>query len=182
MIVCPVCEHPQETGSECELCGKRFAAGTVPIAYVPPMEGLEPTLHADAENLFDLVETIPDLEPTSAAPVDAPEVRTQDVEPTSAAPVQDESVAIPDIERIQDDIPVDAPTVLPLAPVCRYCRTPSVPGEKLCSRCGMQLAVIDPNLIPSGAEGITLCSNCGSVSTREVCPACGSRRTRGPTE
>jgi hypothetical protein len=176
MIVCPVCEHTQQAGSECELCGKRFAAGSAPVAQVAPMEGLEPTLHLDVSDPFELPESIPDLEPTSAAAVDAPEETTPDVERTCVAPVEVDSPAMADIERILDDIPVDAPTALPLAPVCRYCRTPAVPGEMLCSHCGMRLAVIDPHLIPAGSEAVVLCTNCGSISTREVCPACGSRR------
>jgi hypothetical protein len=176
MIVCPVCEHSQEAGAECDLCGKRFAPGTAPLAQVAPMEGLEPTLHLDESDPFELSEGMPELEPTAVAAVDAPEEITPDVERTCTAPVEVDAPAMADIERIRDEIPVDAPTALPLAPVCRYCRTPAVPGEMLCSRCGMRLAVIDPNLIPTGSETIVLCSHCGSISTREVCPACGSRR------
>jgi hypothetical protein len=182
MIVCPVCEHSQQAGSECELCGKRFATGTVPVLPVPRMAELEPTLHADVRGAPDDPGTIPDLEPTSAAAVDAVPQFTPDLEPTATAPVDVESVAIPDIERQQADLPGDAPTELPLAPVCRYCRTPAVPGEKLCSRCGMRLPVIDVQLVPDGTQGVRLCTNCGSVSTRDLCPACGSRRSPGLLE
>lgn len=177
MIVCPVCEHAQSTGAECEVCGKKFAPGSLPIPAVVPMEGLETTHHAAVDLGYDGVGPIAELEPTLAAPVDAPEERIPGVEPTSAAPVDVDSAPIPDIERIQDEIPVDAPTELPLAPVCRYCRTPAVPGERLCSRCGMRLPVIDPGLVPKAAEGLHLCTNCGTVTTREICPACGSRLT-----
>jgi hypothetical protein len=181
MIVCPVCEHSQEAGAECELCGKRFVAGTVPIPAAPRMAELEPTLHADLRAIPDPLGTLPDLEPTSAAAVDAIPEFTPDLEPTSTAPVDVESTPIPDIERQQSDLPQDAPTALPLAPVCRYCRTPAIPGEKMCSRCGMRLPVIDPQLVPAGTQ-VRLCTNCGSVSTRELCPACGSRRSPGPLE
>jgi RNA polymerase subunit RPABC4/transcription elongation factor Spt4 len=182
MIVCPVCEHSQEAGAECELCGKRFAAGTVPVAAVPRMAELEPTLHADVRALDDIPATLPDLEPTSAAAVDAVPEFTPDLEPTATAPVDVESVSIPDIERQQADLPGDGPTALPLAPVCRYCRTPAVPGERMCSRCGMRLPVIDPHLVPEGSTKVRLCTNCGSVTTRDLCPACGSRRSPGPLE
>lgn len=182
MIVCPVCEHSQEAGAECELCGKRFAAGTAPTPVVPRMAELEPTLHADVRALDDVLPPVPGLEPTSAAAVDAVPEFTPDLEPTATAPVDVESVAIPDIERQQADLPGDAPTLLPLAPVCRYCRTPAVPGERMCSRCGMRLPVIDPNLVPEGNSTVRLCTNCGSVTTRDLCPACGSRRAPGPLE
>jgi hypothetical protein len=173
MIVCPVCEHPQETGAECEVCGKRFAPGTLPLAPVAPMEGLETTGHGPVDLGF--AEMIPELEPTLAPPVDAPEEATPDVEPTRAAPVDVDAVAIPDIERQHAAIPGDAPTALPVAPVCRYCRTPAVPGEKTCSRCGMRLPIIDAGLVAEGAGGAHQCPNCGALATRDPCPACGNR-------
>jgi hypothetical protein len=182
MIVCPVCEHPQESGAECDVCGKRFAPGALPVAPVIPIEGLEPTLHRAVDADPFAMGSIPELEPTLAAPVDAPEETTPGLDPTRAAPVDVDSAPIPDIERTRNEIPGDAPTALPLAPVCRYCRTPAVPGERLCSRCGMRLPVIDQQLVPEGTEGVYLCSNCGSVSTRELCPACGSRRSGGRLE
>jgi hypothetical protein len=177
MIVCPVCEHPQDSGAECELCGKRFAPGSLPVAAVPPLEGLETTHHAPVELPWGSdSEPIPELEPTSSAPVDAPEERTPDVEPTAAAPVDVDSALIPDIERQSAEIPGDAPTALPLAPLCRYCRTPSIPGERTCSRCGMRLEVVDPELVSSSsAAGVRQCPNCGTIATRSPCPACGNR-------
>jgi len=175
MIVCPVCEHPQESGAECEVCGKRFAPGSLPVPSVAPMEGLEPTLYGAVEADPFAMGSIPELEPTLAAPVDAPEERTPGLDPTGAAPVDVDSEAMPDLERIQDEIPVDAPTALPTAPICRYCRTPAVPGERLCSRCGMRLPFIDTRLVPEGSAGLHLCTNCGAMTTRELCPACGNR-------
>jgi RNA polymerase subunit RPABC4/transcription elongation factor Spt4 len=139
------------------------------------MDGLEPTLHVDVRAMADVGGTIPDLEPTSAAPVDAPEDRAPDLEPTAAAPVDADGIAIPDLERTHAELPGDAPTALPLAPVCRYCRTPAVPGERMCSRCGMKLPTLDPQLVPAGTEGLNVCQNCATVTTREMCPACGAR-------
>lgn len=174
MIVCPVCEHPQASGAECEVCGKRFAPGAVPVPPVAPLAGLEPTGHAGVADA--LVESpVPGLEPTRAAPVDAPEEATPGIEPTRAAPVDADAPPLPDIERLESALPGDVPTALPIAPVCRYCRTPAVPGERLCSRCGMRLPVIDAGLVPSEAEGVHLCTNCGTVTTRSLCPACGNR-------
>lgn len=177
MIVCPVCEHSQATGAECEVCGKEFAPGVVRVPPVTRMEGLETTHHGPVELGFDPAGTMAELEPTSAPPVDAPEATTPDVEPTSAAPVDVDAVTMPDIERVHAEIPGDLPTDLPLAPICRYCRTPAVPGEKLCSRCGMRLPVIDSALVTGGAEGVHQCPNCGALATRGLCPACGNRLT-----
>jgi RNA polymerase subunit RPABC4/transcription elongation factor Spt4 len=177
MIVCPVCEHSQASGAECEVCGKEFAPGVIPAPPAVRMEGLETTHHGPVELPFNPAGAMPELEPTSAPPVDAPEERTPGIEPTSAAPVDVDSVAIPDIERIEDGIPDDAPTELPVAPTCRYCRTPAVPGERICSRCGMRLPVVDPVLVAGGAGGARQCSNCGTMTTRELCPACGARQT-----
>jgi len=177
MIVCPVCEHPQEHGAECEVCGKRFAPGTLPLTPVAPMEGLETTGHGAVDLGFEVAGTIPELEPTLAPPVDAPEEPTPDVERTTAAPVDVDAPAMPDIERQHVAIPGDAPTALPLAPVCRYCRTPAVPGEKLCSRCGMRLPIIDATLSAEGMGGAHQCPNCGALATRGLCPACGNRLT-----
>lgn len=177
MIVCPVCEHAQGSGAECEVCGRPFAPGSLPVAPVPPLEGLELTRHAAVDLASEAVGAMPELEPTLAPPVDASEERTPGLEPTRAAPVDVDAPLIPDVERHHAEIPGDAPSELPIAPVCRYCRTPAVPGERLCSRCGMRLPLIDATLVPAGAEGLHLCTNCGTLTTRELCPACGNRLT-----
>ena len=50
MIVCPVCEHAQEAGAECALCGKRLVPDDGPgdaVALEPLPPGLlEPTILA----------------------------------------------------------------------------------------------------------------------------------------
>ncbi|HSN13677.1 MAG TPA: hypothetical protein VLT61_03540 [Anaeromyxobacteraceae bacterium] len=182
MIVCPVCEHPQQSGAECEVCGKRFAAGSLPVPPVPPMEGLETTEYAPVDLGFDAGGTLPELEATLAPPVDAPEERIPGVEPTRAAPVDVDAPPMADVERIQAELPGDGLTPLPLAPTCRYCRTPAVPGERLCSRCGMRLPVIDAALTSRTADGVQQCSNCGAMTSRELCPACGNRLSSAPLE
>jgi len=160
-------------GDECEVCGRSLAEPPRLDAPVLAMEGLEPT------GLGDLVavgavapmaeleatrqpdagpvrlEPVPELEPTRAEPVDAPGELVPDLEPTAAAPSG------------------DAPTELPLFPVCRYCRTPAGPGERICGRCGMALPA-GPARAAEASSAPPLCS-CGTPITRSICPACGAR-------
>ena len=75
MIVCPVCEHAQVQGTECEVCGKRLGRGPSAADLALPR--------------------VPDLEPTSHAPVDAPEQGLPELEATrhaAAAAVAAEAV------------------------------------------------------------------------------------------
>jgi len=171
MIVCPVCEHPQAQGAECEVCGKRLASGpSAADLAIPPVEGLEPTLHAPS---VAAAERIAELEPTLHAPaVDLPDVMP-DLEATRTAPVDVDVEPVPDVERTSEGIPGDVPTALPAIQVCRYCRTPAMPGERICSRCGMRLPVLGG----AGAEptpAVRLCS-CGAATRSSLCPTCGAR-------
>lgn len=48
MITCPVCEHPQQSGVECDVCGHPFGRDEVAAAghsdpMPEPVPGLEPT-------------------------------------------------------------------------------------------------------------------------------------------
>jgi hypothetical protein len=174
MIVCPVCEHPQAHGDACEVCGKRLASGTAGTEPAPSRAAdLEPTAHAPSaapgERLADLeptrhaaagpavVEGVPELEATRAAPVDVVADPVPGVEPTRAA------------------IPGDAPTAVPAVITCRYCRTPALPGERICGRCGMRLPVVGgaPRREGAGQEA-RLCS-CGTPVRGALCPSCGAR-------
>jgi hypothetical protein len=102
-----------------------------------PLPELEPTLQATAGGV--VVEPMPELEATLAAPVESPGELVPDLEPTAAAPS------------------ADGRTELPLFPICRYCRTPAGPGEKLCGRCGMQLGgLVPPGAAPNGAAPLFL--------------------------
>ncbi len=177
MIVCPICEHQQAQGAECEVCGKRLLTGVAAVAATPvvPVDGLEPTLHAPID-AGDVV--LVELEPTlhaAAGPVAGD--TTPDMEATSAAPVDVDVTPTPDIERTATGIPGDLPTVLPALALCRYCRTPAMPDERICSRCGMRLPVIAPS-IAHAAPPVRHCS-CGTVvrAGASLCPTCGARLT-----
>ena len=41
MIICPLCEHIQERGLYCDVCGKAFTVESGADLSVPPMPGLE---------------------------------------------------------------------------------------------------------------------------------------------
>jgi hypothetical protein len=176
MIVCPVCEHQQAQGAECEVCGKRLAAGpSAADLAVPPVEGLEPTGHAPIDVA---AEHVVELEPTlHAAAADAAPDPTPDLEATCTAPVDVEVAPTPDVERTAA-APDDLPTVLPAFVTCRYCRTPAMPGERLCARCGMRLPVVTEGAPgPAAAAEVHLCT-CGAPLRPGVtlCPSCGARQ------
>ncbi len=170
MIVCPVCEHAQPQGGECEICGKRLVEGPAGIPAVAPLDGLEPTRIEDVQAG---VERIGDLEPTAhAAARDAP-LDPVLVEPTRVDPVTVAVEPVPDVERIGDDIAQEARTEVPLFVTCRYCRTEAMPGERVCARCGMRLPDFGG---PAPAEAAGRLCGCGAFVRGTMCPACGARR------
>jgi hypothetical protein len=178
MIVCPVCEHPQPSGADCEVCGKRLVAGlSEEDLAIPAVEGLEPTLHAAAGEAAD-GGRLPDLEPTPHEPGAAvAEDRTPDLEETRAAPVDVDVAPVPDVERTAAEPADDAPAALPAFPTCRYCRTPAMPGERICGRCGMRLPVAAATEERRDEPALAICS-CGAPlrAGASLCPRCGARR------
>ncbi len=171
MIVCPVCEHAQPQGGECEMCGKRLVEGPAGIPAVAPLEGLEPTRLGDAEAP---VERMGDMEPTAhAAARDAPPDPVL-LEPTRVDPVEVVVEPAPDLERTGDGIPEDARTEVPLFVTCRYCRTEAMPGERVCGRCGMRLPDFG-GPAPAQEVAARVCG-CGAVVRGTTCPSCGARR------
>ena len=185
MIVCPVCEHAQAAGAECEVCGKRLVAGPAGIPAVPTVEGFEPTrmggpvAEADPPALLD-------LERTHHDPVDVTVMTVPDVEPTRSPPVDVAAGVRLEVERTeQAGIPDDGPTLLPRVAVCRYCRTEAMPGERVCGRCGMRLPAVESILEPLDASPEAPrdhpCPSCGVPATGARCPACGGRLTSPPS-
>jgi hypothetical protein len=171
MIVCPLCEHAQAETGDCEICGKRLAGvlGTAP--GVVPIEGLEPTGHAAAWP--PAAPPVEGLEPTSHAPAGEVAPPPLEIEPTRAAPLDVDGPAMDGLERTASEIPGDGPTPLAVFVTCRYCRTPALPGERICSRCGMRLPVAaGPR--GAGAEVGRVCG-CGALVRGGACPICGAR-------
>jgi hypothetical protein len=138
-FVCPLCEHVQESGHECDVCGRRPAE--VPEDGAPAASPLE------------------EIEPTRAPHADADAPLLTDLEPHGLA------TAVPEAGR-------EAAS----SAVCPYCGRPGAPGERFCPTCGVKLPLRIAPAPPEGAEPGGRCAGCGVVVTREVCPACGSRR------
>ncbi len=175
MVVCPVCEHTQAAGTECEVCGHRLRAPLDADQPVAVMDGLESTLQPAAPE--PPPEVVPGLELTGAAPVEVPGGdRVADLEQTGNAPVDPPIDALP-VERTGDGAPADERTPYPAMVNCRYCRTPAAPGEKLCSRCGMRRPLPSaPAAAPPAGVGPQRGSG-GVPVVGPRCPACGARTT-----
>lgn len=181
MIVCPLCEHAQARGAECEVCGRPLAAPAGGSAPVAPLEGLEPTLRP--ASVAGAVEAMDGLEPTRLAsePGLAPVAEAGlEVEATRTAPVDVVVEPLQEIERIGEGVPGDAPTPLPALLACRYCRTPALPGERRCSRCGMRLPDLEARAGQGAPEPEPLRCGCGALVRGAVCPACGGRAPEPP--
>lgn len=126
-VICPVCEHAQERGAECDACGARLGAVT-PAVEVPTA-------------------TLPDLETTaiSSSPMAAtvaPSEANADgwLERTASAAVG-VTVEPLEVERVAPGSRDRSPAS-PLT--CRYCRTPATTGQQFCERCGMRLRSYRP--------------------------------------
>jgi len=174
VAVCPVCEHQQPSGEECAVCGRSLAGlgnAAAPVARLPD---LEPTL---AERVEVAPDGVPGLEPTRFEEVPgalAGDARVEGLEP-SATEVPDVPVErVPDLEHHRaDPIPDGGPD--PLAPlVCRYCRMPAPPGERICGRCGMRLPLFDARSLAAEAAEM-ICNDCGATGPGPRCRRCGAR-------
>ncbi|HZN95251.1 MAG TPA: hypothetical protein VFB81_21215 [Myxococcales bacterium] len=182
MITCPVCEHTQAGGDECEQCGKRFtvraAAGPV---NVPRLAELEPTPHAGGAAEVR-AEPIPELESTRVRQgPDLPPLSFPEIELTRQPDGGDaDGPPLPDLElgRAPDD---GVRTEVPWGAVkCRYCGHEQAEG-RLCDRCGMRL----PRFGPDGAaapaaeaaavdDGLRVRCKCGSPARPgQRCVNCG---------
>lgn len=176
MIVCPVCEHQQAAGSECEVCGRHLVEGRGTDAPVAPLEGLELTSLDPSAAAALPSAPVEGLEVTAFERAEAPILSEviPDLEQTAAERVEVQVEATPDVERTMAGLPDDGPSLLPLIITCRYCRTEAGPGEKVCARCGMRLPVFGGPPAAAAAAAPRLCS-CGTPITRSLCPACGAR-------
>jgi hypothetical protein len=156
MPSCALCEHVQPAGDACEVCGHPFPAGHRVEAPVEPLLDLEPTLLPPAEAL---------------------EERVEGIEATAVDPVQVVAAAIEGLlPTVAEGIPDDAPSGQPVVAICRYCRTPALPGEAFCGHCGMRLPSTGEAKV--AAVDVVLCRDCGTPVRGDSCPACGVRPSR----
>ena len=174
-MICPVCEHQQDFGVECEVCGRELGAfaglGAPPVA-TQAIEGLEVTL---AQPLGEVpVERFAELEVTRfATGKELPAEAMQELERNGSDPVGTvaaERMPGIDEDRVADDgVRTEAPT----GPVtCRYCRNVQAEGL-LCDRCGMRL----PKVAEVILEG-TIVGEAGEEA-QVRCKACGARGKAG---
>jgi hypothetical protein len=177
MVICPMCEHAQEPGGECILCGRRLLDVGASDEPIPRMGDLDPTrLEISVAPSMDRIEglepTLLDV-PAAAAPEEPPPW----IERTARDPVAAEALEPLAIERTcsaREDAP---PRDLLELPICRYCRTPASPGEVFCARCGLKVDVYTGGTggsVNSHAD-VRRCRFCGAAATGEACPSCGTR-------
>lgn len=181
MFTCPVCEHVQASGDECEVCGRHEPGPPGPgEASVSPLPGLEPTLYepgalAPGEAS---VSPLPGLEPTlyePGAPA-PPEPAVPWIERTRTDPVGlVSSSSLPDLEPHRSEpIPDDGQPTGQGPVICRYCRTAAAPGDGFCGRCGMRLPRFDAVAVALSELGEMVCPECGGIGEGPRCRRCGS--------
>lgn len=180
-MICPVCEHAQDFGLECEVCGKDLSelgglAGLgPPPAAVTRVEGLEVTV---ADRVGEVpVERVGALEETRFGDVAVPVERLAEVE----VPPQVGAVPVEPLIDLSDDRAPDdgARTAAPTGAVtCRYCRNVQATGA-ICDRCGMRLPRVagapPAAKVASSREPVHVrCRTCGApAEVGERCSECG---------
>ncbi|MDY7231690.1 hypothetical protein [Hyalangium rubrum] len=182
MIICPVCEHQQAQGTECDNCGKKLQAPQAVAVPVVTLPELEQTHHAGGRAPVE-TQALPELDHTrQKAGPDLPAQAVQDLEATRAAPIDKVSVeAVPELDtgRAADDgVRTAAPSG---AVVCRYCRNVQAEGL-VCDRCGMRLpklrvtqAAATPGAVDGDAPWIP-CHKCRTPTRpNKICSVCGTR-------
>ncbi len=173
MVVCPLCEHPQELGDTCEECGRALGGlGAAPLP-TPALEGLERTqLEGGAD--MPLGEPMPELSSHRAAGVFISE-------PTAVPGFEPTELLGGQGEQPTPRVAAGSPAVPQAMVSCRYCGQPQGDGP-LCERCGMQLPRLFRASDPD-EEGRSRCPACGAkAQLRERCPSCGaSLWARGST-
>lgn len=180
MVICPVCEHTQASGEECEQCGKVLAAvapaGRAAVA-VQRLADLE--VNAQPAGPAAAVSRLGELEDTlHATAPDLPVLRIAEVEP-NAAPSTGPVVVQPLAELDTGRAPADKArtAVDPFQVTCRYCRNVQAVGA-ICDRCGMRLPRTgDAVAAPVRSSGVTVwtrCRQCGAPAKGgERCGDCG---------
>jgi hypothetical protein len=179
MVVCPVCEHQQDIGLECEVCGRDLGALSGLSGLAPPpvatqrLAELEITIPDRVGEVG--VERVADLQMNAFAKVEVALEMTPDLEASRQAPVGE--VPVERIAELAEDRAADdgVRTAAPSGQVvCRYCKNVQQAGTQ-CERCGMKLPIALKLLakeIPV-SEWVR-CRSCGAPGpVGERCRECG---------
>ena len=176
-MICPVCEHQQEFGFECEVCGKDLGGldGLGPPPVAPErVEGFEVTLQPAVDEVP--VGPLSDLENTRMEAAEVSVSPMNDMETTAAAKME---VSVERMEDMTDDRAPDdgVRTEVPRGAVtCRYCRNVQALGG-VCERCGMAIPRVPVPVAAATKKVLAVtvrCKACGApglAGTR--CKECG---------
>lgn len=177
MIVCPVCEHPQDKGDTCDVCGKRLVVAAPTSEQYPTLPELEATAIVARNAVGPPVTMMPELDLHRVGHVEVQPEKVAELEataiPGASAPVTSLE-AVPDLERTRV-IDGDARTVLGPTVGCRYCGHVQARTNILCERCANAM----PRIVTETkgkAEGPPkrACGNCGvDAELGKKCPSCG---------
>lgn len=180
MIVCPVCEHQQAAGYECDVCGKDLGAdleGADLIAPLPPEVPRMPELElAAAAEVGDVpVQRMPELELNATLGLaNIPTPVMPDLELVRAPPVNVPVERMPDLALDRAEF-VGQKTQAPGDSIqCRYCGTVQAKGA-ICGSCGMRLpraaAGLPEDKLPAELVRCRFCGSPGHAGER--CKECG---------
>jgi len=173
MIVCPVCEHPQDQGTTCDVCGRELVVSApvaVPLATLPELE----QTRADPSAVRVPVELMVELDAHRSGDVAIVADPVAELERTAlpdsgAVPAAE----LPEMERTHfaDD---GQRTALPTLRTCRYCRNVQASGL-VCDKCGLRLPGYVQTAEAEAPPAFTNCPACGVKGLAgKRCMACGA--------
>ncbi len=180
-MICPLCDHAQRDGFECEVCGRSLLSLEEPPVFVEMTADLQPTTIEEAapkDYLFS-TEEIPGFETTNQTP-GAVELgpRLTDFEATanredSALVLAIEPIDDLEHERFHDEAPRAAGVGAVTA--CPNCGVAGPAGSH-CDSCGAKLPPM-PLIVGVAIGGATaLCRACGTQGQAgRRCVACGTQ-------
>lgn len=176
MTVCPLCNHQQAQGAECDNCGRVLTVTKVPDLPTARLPDLELT-QLPGGNAPVAAAVMPELERTQLGTgPDLPQASVPDLEMTRATPVHVSVQRIAEFEgHLADREPkTAAPPSDTAGTTCRYCRNVQLTGA-MCDRCGMRL----PRYAPTRAQAAAAAGV--ELEVPEVRHSCGARtRPGGP--
>jgi membrane protease subunit (stomatin/prohibitin family) len=157
MVKCPLCEHEQEAGDDCENCGMVLPKPAA--AEADPAEVLLQMTEAETE------------EPRAYACPHCHQPTTEVFCPECAIRVR---------PRRTGEAQAAPPAAEERAYICPECQQPTT--EIFCPTCAIRVRPRRAGAEQAAApdeEGAVACKSCGKVTTAVMCPQCGVRVIRG---